>query len=646
MSSIYQGLGWLPQCPQNFRQQCKDLLNLSSGHADALQMLASHCLDESNLTALGRCIVALRAGNKDLSLLTRVKLGIVSNANIDLFTLPLIGCAARYGINLEVVESSLGQFLQQALDPNSDINRTKPDIVLSALDYRAFSLLSDEDESSPEVRVDKAVAQLLQVAEGFHRNCDAMVISSTLALPPGTLFGNFDRQQEGTLRWAIIEINRRLVAQVAKSDVILDVASLAEFVGTNNWFDSRQWNHGKLPFSLTFLPLYTDYVCRLLSAIRGKARKCLVVDLDNTIWGGVIGDDGVEGIVLGNGSAEGEAFLDFQRLILALRDRGVILAVCSKNDEDVSRAAFRLHPEMLLKEGHFSVFRSNWEDKPSNIRHIARELNIGLDALVFFDDNPFERELVRKELPQVAVIEVPKDPSLYRNALSQSGWFESIAYSAEDRQRNDQYIANSKRESLRNETDLETYLHSLSMVLHVAPCDSINRLRIAQLINKTNQFNLTTRRYTELQVEAFETCPSCLIAGYRLVDSYGDNGIIAVVICKEATSETWEIDTWLMSCRVLNRRVEYATLNHIVACAQAKGIRQIIGVYLPSGRNTMVADHYKNLGFRPGDESAANKWILDMTTYVPHTVPISIVSTAVFKGHSPNLAISSEENMC
>ncbi len=621
----HEGQYWLPKSPQDFRKLCQESLCSSHTSIDELQVLASYQLDESKLTSLGRCIMSLQSSDNIVFQSNRLKLGVVSNASTNLLVLPLIGCAARYGINLEVVAPSYGQFVQQALDPESEINQSKPDVVLLSIDYRAFPIDIENFASAPETGgVDKAVALLLQTAEGIKKNCGAVVILSTLAQPPGSLFGSFDLRQKGTLRWSIIEINRQLVAQAAKADVILDVANLAESVGTNSWFDYRHWNHGKLPFSLHHVPLYVDYVCRILAAIRGNSRKCLVVDLDNTLWGGVIGDDGVEGIILGNGSAEGEAFLDFQRYILKLRDRGIVLAVCSKNDENVALSAFRLYPEMLLKEEHFSAFICNWEDKPANLRQIAQKLNIGLDALVFFDDNPFERELVRKALPEVAVIEVPMDPSYYRSALSQSGWFEAIAFSEEDSQRIGQYNANEKRDTLRKTTDIETYLGSLSMCLHVEPFNSINRSRVTQLINKTNQFNVTTRRYTEHQVENYETTQTCFTACYRLVDSFGDNGIIACVICTEPTNGVWEIDTWVMSCRVFNRRVEHAVLNHIVACARTKGIQQIIGIFIPSVRNELVTDHYKNLGLLPID-SMQNRWCLDVNGYVPFEPPLSIV---------------------
>jgi FkbH-like protein len=618
-------LSWLPKAPIDFRKRSQELQNSSETTIDELRILASYQLDESKLTSLGRCIMSLQSKDNVMLHSDRLKLGVVSNASTNLLALPLIGCAARYGISLEVVVSDFGQFVQQALDPESDINQSNPDVVLVSLDYRAFFNDFENTVSSPETGVDKAVALLLQIAEGFNKNCGAVVMLSTLAQPPGALFGSFDLRQAGTLRWTISEINRKLVAQTARGDVILDVASLAESVGTRWWFDCIHWNHGKLPFSLHLVPLYVDYVCRVLAAIRGKSRKCLVVDLDNTLWGGVIGDDGIEGIIIGNGSAEGEAFLDFQRFILKLRDRGIILAVCSKNDESVALSAFRLHSEMLLKEEHFSAFICNWKDKPNNIRHIAQKLNIGLDALVFFDDNPFERELVRKELPEVAVIEVPKDPSLYRGVLSQSGWFEAVAFSEEDSQRIEQYRANEKRDILLKTTDVETYLRSLSMSLQVESFNSINRSRVTQLINKTNQFNLTTRRYTEHQVESFETSLTNFTACYRLVDSYGDNGIISCIICTEPTNGVWEIDTWLMSCRVFNRRVEHAILNHLVECAKSRGICQIIGVYVPSGKNQLVADHYKYLGFMPV-EGTINTWHLDIEAYITIEVPISILN--------------------
>jgi FkbH-like protein len=344
-------------------------------------------------------------------------------------------------------------------------------------------------------------------------------------------------------------------------------------------------------------------VCRLVAALHGRSRRCLVLDLDNTVWGGVIGDDGLDGIKIAQGDAVGEAHLSVQQMALTLRARGVVLAVSSKNNDEVARAPFRNHPEMLLKEKHIAVFQANWDDKATNIQAIARELSLGTDAMVFLDDNPAERNLVRSMLPQVAVPELPDDPALYARTLAAAGYFEAIAFSEEDRNRAEMYQSNARRVALQSQAgDLNAYLESLRMEIFFAPFDRVGRARITQLINKSNQFNLTTRRYTEAEVAATEADPAVFTLQVRLVDMFGDNGMISVIVCREIADggqPAWEIDTWLMSCRVLGRKVEQMVLREILLAAHARGIRRVFGIYHPTERNGLVRDHYATLGFTP-----------------------------------------------
>jgi FkbH-like protein len=345
----------------------------------------------------------------------------------------------------------------------------------------------------------------------------------------------------------IERFNARLLREVAReNDLIADVAFLASKVGLDCWNDARGWHKAKLAASLEATPLYADHICRLLGAARGKARKCLVLDLDNTLWGGVIGDDGLDGIALGQNSTVGEAHVALQRFLLDLRRRGVILAVCSKNEEATARIPFRDHPEMVLKEDHIAVFIANWSDKANNLREIAATLNIGTDSLVFLDDNPVEREQVRQVLPEVAVPELTEDPADYISLLANAGYFEAIVLSEEDLVRADFYQANAERVSLQKVGNLEEYLRSLQMVATISPFNAVGRVRIAQLINKSNQFNLTTRRYSESEIEAFEYDPLKFCLQVRLADHFGDNGMISVIIFDKAPDE-WSCDTWLMS---------------------------------------------------------------------------------------------------
>jgi FkbH-like protein len=428
----------------------------------------------------------------------------------------------------------------------------------------------------------------------------AVAIVQTLAEPPMTMFGHFDARHASTLRARVRAFNQGLTLDMADGqDVLLDVAALSGVVGTANWFSSREWHLAKMPIAMACQPLYADHVCRVLGAMRGKARRCLILDLDNTLWGGVIGDDGLDGIRLGQGDPVGEAHLALQRYALMLHQRGVVLAVCSKNEEAVAREVFRKHPDMLLREEHIAVFQANWVDKAGNIRAIAQELSLGLSSFVFVDDNPAERAIVRQHLPEVAVPELSDDPAQYEQILASAGYFEAITFSQEDAARTGFYRDNARRaELLEQSGDLDAYLASLDMEIHFSPFDAIGRSRIVQLINKSNQFNLTTRRYGAVEIEAMAGDPDLITLQVRLSDRFGDNGMISTVILRPSDeSDVWEIDLWLMSCRVLGRRVEDAVLNEISMQVRQRGGRWLKGAFIPTDRNMIVRDHYARLGF-------------------------------------------------
>jgi FkbH-like protein len=351
----------------------------------------------------------------------------------------------------------------------------------------------------------------------------------------------------------------------------------------------------------------------------------LILDLDNTLWGGVIGDDGLNGILIGNGDPTAEAHLQVQRTALELHNRGIVLAVSSKNEDAIARIPFREHPDMLLREKHIAVFQANWSDKASNIRAIAETLSLGLESMVFLDDNPAERMQVRKELPEVAVPELPDDPALFARTLLAAGYFEAIAFSEEDQKRASFYQDNIKRVQILNQSsDMGAYLKSLEMEMTSTPFDAAGRARIVQLINKSNQFNLTTRRYSEVDVKNFQEDSSYFTRQVRLTDALGDNGMIGVIICKK-NAATWEIDTWLMSCRVLGRRAEEAVLLDIVRNAKKSGALRLVGTYCPTEKNVIVKDHYNKLGFTKitGDDRSET-WALDLTQYQPPELPISL----------------------
>ena len=627
-NALYTQLAWLPAAPEDFSASCRHLLNDPADLGRRLQHLANHALDENQLNRLAKVIDKARDAGQSLAPLTAFRIGIISNATSHFIVPALIASAARHGIALECIEADYDQVMQAALSADSPIHQAKCDAVLVAVDHRGLPLaFTPGDPQGAQASVQAALGHLEMIRSGLHSNSKAICIMQTLPRPVESTFGSFDLVLPGTPRQLIDEINRGIAMSVAGTeDLLLDVAHIAETVGLADWHDPTLWNMAKLPFASAFLPLYADHVCRLIASVRGKSRKCLILDLDNTLWGGVIGDDGVEGIVIGQGDATGEAHLQVQRTALALRDRGVVLAVSSKNTDEIARQPFRKHPEMLLREDHFAVFQANWNDKATNIKAIAEELSLGLDAMVFLDDNPVERGLVRRMLPQVAVPELPENAALYARTLLAAGYFEAIAFSGEDRQRADFYQDNARRVTLQKQAgDIDAYLASLNMQMTLQPFDDTGRARIAQLINKSNQFNLTTRRYTEAEVAAAQIDPDAFTLQVRLTDAFGDNGMISVLICRRQGTD-WHIDTWLMSCRVLGRKVEVAVLQELMSQAAERGVLRLIGNYLPTEKNKLVEDHYDKLGFTllQKSEAGASTWELLVAGAPAATLPIAI----------------------
>jgi len=646
-NKIFTNLEWLARPAADFTTRCKGLLEAADGAGREVQSLATCALDQNQLTRLAGFIEKLRAKGADLKPLVPFRLGLLSNSTTDFIVPALVATAARHGISLEVVTGGYDQVLQDALTPESLVNRSAPDAVLLAVDYRSIptgDVGGDSKKASDAVNA--SLAYLQAVREGLKRNSNAVCLFQTFSSPPETLFGNMDGVHPGSLQKIIDGINAGLTESIRGSaDIVIDVAHLASTVGLGDWHSPREWNLAKIPFAAAFIPLYADHVCRAIAALRGKSRKCLILDLDNTLWGGVIGDDGLERIKVGSGDPIGEAHLRVQQLALDLRARGVVLAVCSKNEDDIARTPFQRHPDMLLKEHHIAVFQANWKDKATNIKAIAQELSLGLDSMVLLDDSPFERLLVRQILPEVAVPELPEDPALYARTLAAAGYFETVTLSQDDLRRAEFYQDNARRVSLQQEAgDLESYLKSLAMEITFQPFDATGRARIAQLINKSNQFNLTTRRYTEAQVAAMQRDPAYFTLQVRLTDIVGDNGMISVVICRRKSKEEWEIDTWLMSCRVLGRRVENMVLLAVLEQAKKEGVRRLVGNYIPTDRNKLVEGHYPKLGFRlVKTDNHVSTYELDVASAVVEGAPMIVrhlsVAEVETEGNDSNFAV-------
>jgi len=626
MTSLY----WLPEI-SDWRERLRALGKGGAGAWDEAVALANTRLDFIRTNALDQTVAAAFAGIPPKDLATKpIRLALLGSSTMAHLHAAIRVAGLRRGLWIEVYENDYGQYWQELTDASSALHEFRPTTVLLALDahHLAAGVGAGLGPADIEYLYGEASGRIRECWRLAREAFRCPVVHQT-PLPVQPLFlGNNEHRLPGSRHGFIMRLNRELrpIADEDGVDVLaLDTRVAAD--GLRAWHDPALWHRAKQEISPAAAPMYGELVARLLAAKQGRSSKCLVLDLDNTLWGGVVGDDGLAGLVIGQGSALGEAFVDFQDYARELSRRGVILAVCSKNDEANALEPFEQHPEMVLKRNDIASFVANWTDKASNIRAIAAELNIGLDSLVFVDDNPFERSLVRRELPMVAVPEVSDDPATFAQTLADAGYFEAVAVTEEDRVRTDQYQGNRQRDQLKaSATDLDAYLRSLEMQLLWRRFDQIGLQRTVQLINKTNQFNLTTRRYSEEDVVAVIDDPRAFGLQLRLIDRFGDNGIIAIVIGKMQGDNDLLIDTWLMSCRVLGRQVEPTTLNLVAGAAKRLGARRLIGEYLPTKKNGMVKDHYQKLGFtvieQGGDGSSRS--VLELPTFVPASTFIDV----------------------
>ncbi len=622
-------LYWLPRIEQ-WRDRLRRLGEAGDGVWDEAVALAGARLDAVQTNALDT-MLRRSLGKPPQGLADKpVRLAVLGSSTLAQLHPAIRVAGLRRQIWVETYENDYGQYWQELSDPNSRLHRFKPNAVLFALDARHLAAgISAASSGADAEAALEAICERIRACWRLARENFRCPVIHQLALPVhAPLLGNNEHRLAGSRAEFVARLNAELRRRADEDRVdVLALDARVAHDGLHAWHNPELWHRAKQEVSPAAAPMYGELVMRLVAAQRGRSYKALVLDLDNTIWGGVVGDDGVEGLVLGQGTALGEAFVDFQDYARELSRRGVILAACSKNDEKNALEPFDRHPEMLLKRSDLASFVANWRDKPANLRAIAEELNIGLDSLVFVDDNPFERELVRRELPMVAVPEVSDDPTSYPRTLADAGYFEAVAITDEDRSRSGQYQSNHQRDALKaSATDLDSYLRGLEMRLTWRRFDRVGLGRTVQLINKTNQFNLTTRRYTEPDILGIIGDEQVFGVQLRLVDRFGDNGVIAIVVGRLQDDADLLVDTWLMSCRVLGRQVEPTTLNLVAALARELGARRLVGQYIPTAKNGMVRDHYAGLGFSAGctgpDGSLLH--VLDLADFVPRDTFIEV----------------------
>lgn len=552
---------------------------------------------------------------KDVSALPIIKVSLVGDSAIQLLATAIKGTGIECGYNIDLFEAGYGQVERQVMDPTSDLynHKAKYNIFFQS----THKLMEQYALMNPNQQVNMANKRL----EFIRTICDSVpgyIVYYNYPEIDDAVFGSYANKVVSSFTYQLRKLNYELMnlAQKYQNFFICDLASLQNKFGRDFIFAPTVYVSTEMLLSIDTLPYVASRTMDIIASIEGKFKKCLILDLDNTIWGGVVGDDGWENIQVGHGLGIGKAFTEFQEWVKKLKNRGIIIAICSKNDEDKAKEPFDKNPEMVLKLDDISVFVANWENKANNIRVIQSILNIGFDSMVFLDDNPFERNMVRENVQGVTVPELPEDPGEYLEFLYAQNLFETTSYSNADKDRTKQYQVESQRveaaQKFTNETD---FLKSLEMESEVTGFNSFNTSRIAQLSQRSNQFNLRTIRYTEDQVTAIEASDQYATFSFTLEDKFGDNGLVAVVIMEKKDTETLFIDTWFMSCRVLKRGMENFTLNTLVDYAQANGFKHIVGEYLPTLKNGMVKEHYSKLGFVKIEGCETDQYVLDIATF-------------------------------
>lgn len=556
-----------------------------------------------------------RNQKNDMSNLPTIKVSLLGDSATQFLATAIKGMGIERGYNIDLFEAEYNQVERQVLDPTSDLYQHKAQYTIvfqstHKLMEKYAMMSADEQVRMADDRLDFIRIICAQVS--------GHIVYYNYPEIEDTVFGSYANKVQTSFTYQLRKLNYELMnlAQECQNLFICDLCGLQNKFGRDMMYDSTVYMSTEMLLSLDALPYVASRTMDIIGSIEGKFKKCLILDLDNTVWGGVVGDDGWENIQVGHGLGIGKVFTEFQEWVKKLKKRGIIVCVCSKNDENKAKEPFAKNPEMVLKLDDISVFIANWENKADNIRIIQSILNIGFDSMVFLDDNPFERNMVRKNVPGVTVPELPEDPGQYLEFLYSQNLFETASYSNADKDRTKQYQVEAKRvtaaKAFTNEAD---FLKSLNMLSEVKGVDKFNTLRVAQLSQRSNQFNLRTVRYTEDQITAIDQSDKYATFSFTLEDKFGDNGLIAVIIMEKKDAETLFIDTWFMSCRVLKRGMENFTLNILVDYAFQNGFKKIIGEYLPTAKNKMVKELYPSLGFDAIDGVETAQWVLNVEKY-------------------------------
>ena len=547
-------------------------------------------------------------------------LAILGNCATQHLAKAIKGYAYEEKIALHVFDADYNQIDAQVMDNNSELYQMTPDFTLFWLCteklYEAFCQSTNRSDFAN---------QIITSLEGYwnrvNQQYKTTILQFNFTQIDDRVFGNYGNKTPDSFLFQIRKLNYLLMEKCTqyKNVFIIDIDYLQQIYGEYGIKENKMYYIAKIPLSTKILPEVAKQTIDVIKAMKGKMKKCVILDLDNTLWGGVIGDDGLENIQIGE-LGLGHAFSEFQMWLKELQKRGIILAVCSKNEEETAKEPFLKHPEMVLHMEDIAMFVANWEDKASNIKRIQETLNIGMDSIVFFDDNPFERNLVKSMIPDITVPNLPEDPSQYLKYIKSLNLFETSVYSETDKNRTKQYQEEMGRVNLQKQfSSYSEYLESLEMVAEAKPFDKFHFSRIAQLTQRSNQFNLRTIRYTEQEIEQVAKEKEYLTLYFTLKDKFGDYGLISVVIMDKQPENTLFISEWVMSCRVLKRSMEEFILDEIIRTAEEHGFDKVTGEYIRTPKNNMVSELYKKMGFQ---EVSKDRYKVNIAEYRKHKTSI------------------------
>ncbi len=551
----------------------------------------------------------------DASAFPEIKIAVLADSASQLLAIALKGYGVKEGFNFRIWEAEYDSIFQTTLDAEGELYQMKPDHVILFMSTKKLQQKFYKKEFSAQQDFATENLEMITRITGNikqHISCNFIVMN----FPEinDSIFGNFANKTPYSFLYQLRKINTGLMDMAIENKTvnICDLSSLQNSYGSNAFFSDKLYINTTNVLDIDVLPAVAKHVTDIILAYSGRFKKSVILDLDNTLWGGIIGDDGLEGIQIGE-LGIGKAFSELQNWIIQLKNRGIIIAVCSKNTEHVATDAFENHPDMVLKLSDIAMFVANWKNKADNIRQIQAALNIGFDSMVFIDDNPAERDIVKRELPMVTVPDLPEDPAEYVSFLASQNLFETVSFTEADGKRNDQYREEAKRAVLQQSfTDEAGFLKSLEMTAEVKPVNSFTLPRASQLTQRSNQFNLRTVRYSEEQMKKIIAEEGKFTYTISIKDKFGDYGLISLLVLEKKPDAVLFIDTWIMSCRVLKRNVEDFTLNRLILLAEELGCSVIEGEYIPTSKNGIVKEHYSGLGFR---ETGAGFWQLDVQGY-------------------------------